>query len=108
MLIQELEKTFDLFLKTNGSSPVTRKNYLADLRHFLGWFILALKSRKVFFIDTDSYSLLQHLNSQVISNYSSFLISNKVAPSTVNRRLSTLRKFCKFALSQQLITYDAS
>ena len=36
------EASFKKFLLAENVSPITLKNYLSDLRHFLGWTILKL------------------------------------------------------------------
>jgi hypothetical protein len=40
-----LEASFKNFLLAGNKLPVTIKNYLSDLRHFLGWFIFKCKAQ---------------------------------------------------------------
>lgn len=95
-----LEKKFGLYLKTKGVSPITQKNYLSDLRHFLGWFFLVLKSKKIVVDQSDPSSFCSYITKEVTSRYKNFLSVNRIPPKTINRRLSTLRKFCSFCIAQ--------
>lgn len=94
------EKGFALFLKAKGISPISQKNYLSDLRHFLSWFVLVLKSKDVDVEKISIPSLASFITIDLISRYKNFLSLNNVPPKTANRRLSTLRKFCSFCISQ--------
>lgn len=95
-----LEKKFGLYLKTKGISPISQKNYLSDIRQFWGWFILVLKSRNVSVDETSPAFLCSFLTKGVVARYKKFLTLNQVPQKTANRRLSTLRKFCSFCISQ--------
>jgi site-specific recombinase XerD len=97
--LEQLEKNFGLFLKTSGISAISSKNYLVDFRHFLAW-LNANQGLK------DVSSLFMHLTPQVVFDYKDFLVANRAARKTVNRRFSTLRKFCQFAIREHLITQD--
>jgi len=100
--LYNLEPQFKNWLlagKNNRShSPLTIKNYLSDLRHFLGWMIFYLKSHQLSVGTIHELSL--QLTLSVINNYKSYLVENKIPLKTINRRLSTLRKFCSFCISQ--------
>ena len=97
-----LKKEFCLYLKTKNVSLVTQKNYLSDLGHFLNWFIFFLKSKNVD-VDENNLStstLCSFITKEVITQYKGFLSLNHISQKTANRRLSTLRKFCSFCISQ--------
>ena len=96
----DLPKTFKLYLKTQGVSPVTIKNYLSDFNHFWGWLIFSLQSGLVPFDRNDSLTIIAYFTSQMVIRYKDFLLANKIPPQTVNRRFSTLRQFGKFCISQ--------
>lgn len=98
--MENLEKKFGLYLQTQGVSPVTQKNYLSDLRHFLGWLLLVLKSKKISFEKTSSSQLCSFITQGTVNRYKKFLTLNQILPKTANRRLSALRKFCSFCVSQ--------
>ncbi len=100
--MKNIKKEFSLYLKTKNISPVTQKNYLSDLGHFLSWFIFFLKSKNVA-VDENNLSaspLCSFINKGAINQYKTFLSLNHLSQKTANRRLSTLRKFCSFCISQ--------
>lgn len=87
---------------------ISIKNYLSDLRHFLGWLILYLKSKHhhliVNFSTYDSLptqiEIIKQIDDKIVQEYKSYLAENKIPIKTINRRLSTLRKFFSFCISQ--------
>ena len=98
-----IEASFRIYLTAGNKKiqPVTTKNYLSDLRHFLGWLVLRLKSNNVELSEVTSESLSQHLTNADVAQYKAYLQENDTPIKTINRRLSTLRKFCSFCVSQQ-------
>lgn len=90
-------QSFTSFLKSKNLSLVSIKNYLADLRHFLGYVLLKLKSQNIAF---NSFSFLEKINSWIVDNYKNFLLVNKIPAKTINRRLSAMRQFFSFCVSQ--------
>src|SRR3989344_3869982 len=101
-----LEALFHQFLLAGNKkiSPVTIKNYLSDLRHFLGWLVLRLKTSGISIKITDTFQppeLASHLSESNLRHYRAYLVENEIPLSTINRRLSTLRKFCSFFISQR-------
>lgn len=85
---------------------VSIKNYLSDLRHFLGWLILYLKSHQ-FPVSLSSQTPLEKqvemikiIDVKIIDEYKTYLKENSIPIKTINRRLSTLRKFFSFCISQ--------
>lgn len=99
----DLPNQFRNYLKNQGVSPITVKNYLSDFNHFWSWLILTLKAKSVVFDEDNPQTIANQVSSQIINRYKSFLLKNKAPISTVNRRLSTLRQFGKFCLSQTWI-----
>lgn len=81
-----------------GLTNISIKNYLSDFRHFWGWLTFYLKSNNLGTIH--KLSLVKLITSKTIFDYKSYLIENNIPTKTVNRRLSTLRKFCSFCISQ--------
>ncbi|MBI5126828.1 phage integrase SAM-like domain-containing protein, partial [Candidatus Roizmanbacteria bacterium] len=94
--LYNLEPQFRNFLTAENVSSVTLKNYLSDLRHFFGWGNLKLKSDKIEPVEND----FSFLDENFISEYRSYLLENSLPHKTINRRLSTVRKFCSFCISQ--------
>ncbi|QQG44284.1 MAG: phage integrase SAM-like domain-containing protein [Candidatus Roizmanbacteria bacterium] len=98
------ESSFKNYLLAEKVKPVTLKNYLSDLRHFLGWLTIPSHinvgtGRDLSLPDETSF-ITQNLTLETLENYKQYLISNNLPLLTVNRRLSTLRKFCTFCISQ--------
>lgn len=87
----EFIKEFTDYLAETGVSKVSIKNYNSDLRYFMKWFNKSY--------DENFYP--EKLNSSVIHNFK-LSTSNKSILST-KRRLSTIRKLSRFALSKNYI-----
>lgn len=113
-----LEAPFRAYLSAENISPISLKNYLSDSRHFLGWFQGEQSSSTLTVDRSQSKAMVQESNPDsgvthvlqsnvlavitpnIIAEYKSYLSANGVPTKTVNRRLSTLRKFFTFAISQ--------
>jgi site-specific recombinase XerD len=95
------EASFKKFLLAENVSPITLKNYLSDLRHFLGWTILKLKvQNKKNFENLSPLEFLNQIDESLVEEYKNYLVVNSIPAKTINRRLSTLRKFFSFCISQ--------
>jgi len=96
-----LEASFKNFLIAGNKSRATIKNYLSDLRHFLGWIILKFKVQSSkFTVDTEPENITEFITVDLVTEYRTYLSENKVPEITIKRRLSTLAKFCSFCISQ--------
>ena len=91
-----LPNQFKQYLTTQGVSPNTLRNYLADLRNFAAW------AEKEY--DLRDEALLVKLDSATVARYQAHLADLSLSLSTINRRLSTIKKLKSFALSQGLVT----
>ncbi|MDO9027435.1 MAG: site-specific integrase [Candidatus Roizmanbacteria bacterium] len=96
--LYNLEAPFKEYLSAVNHKPVSIKNYLSDIRHFFGWLILYFKSNNVR-VESET-TITQFITPNVISEYKSYLSENNIPHKTTNRRLSTVRKFCSFCISQ--------
>jgi len=95
------EASFKKFLLAENVSPITLKSYLSDLRHFLGWTILKLKAQnKKNFENLSPLEFLNQIDESLVEEYKNYLVVNAIPAKTINRRLSTLRKFFSFCISQ--------
>ncbi len=109
-----LETQFkNYLLKTRGLSKRTVKNYLSDFNSFCDW----LENISEFTPPRWPNGLLgrckeaeisQKITLNTLKKYRNYLSSLELAKSTVKRRLSTVRIFCQFLLSQNLIDQDPS
>ena len=100
--LYNFEASFKKFLIAENVSPITLKNYLSDLRHFLGWLIFKLKAKnqnsKI--EEAGLEQILNFIDVSLVEEYKNYLVSNSIPIKTVNRRLSTLRKFFSFCINQ--------
>lgn len=71
-------REFVFFLKNQGCSPITCKNYAADINHFLK------------FLDAKRAT---EFSQELFSAYRRFLTTTPLSLKTLNRKLSALRKF---------------
>lgn len=92
------------FKRKKRLTRISIKNYLSDLRHFLGWLTFKIQSnpslQQSISTSFDQSQFISIINTNIILNYKSYLIENNIPTKTINRRLSTLRKFCSFCISQ--------
>lgn len=88
--------------KTSQLTQNTIKNYLSDIRHFLGWLIFKLQAQNLKLKIEKNFPLavLNQVSINLIEEYKSYLVENKIPIKTTNRRLSTLRKFFSFCIDQ--------
>ncbi len=84
--LYNLEAPFRNYLLAGNINPISIRNYLSDYRYFTGWMGKQKKHSA--------------LTGKLIEEYKSYLITSQLPLKTVNRRLSTLRKFCSFCISQ--------
>jgi site-specific recombinase XerD len=70
------------------------KNYVSDFRYFAGW----LEQSGIY--ANDSIELVSRVTPEVVDSYKQYLLSGKLPRQTINRRLSSLRKFFVFAIAQ--------
>ena len=97
--LSNLEPRFKSFLRAENISAVTLRNYLSDVRHFLGWLITTIKKdRKINFVET-----IESISPQIVEKYKNDHIKAALPIKTINRRLSALRKFFLFCQKEALI-----
>lgn len=94
-------KDFRSYLYEQKCSELTLKNYIADIRQFADWTRIVLdlgnpdEAKRLFFTK---------LNSKVIDTYKQRLLTEKqLSPVSINRKLSSLRGYLKFASKYGLI-----
>ena len=94
--LYNLEAPFKEYLLAGNQKPVSVKNYLSDIRHFFGWLVNSDLHR----LKIVSNQLETLLTPTVVNDYKNYFITNNLPHKTINRRLSTVRKFCSFCISQ--------
>ncbi len=94
---------FKDYLYVFGSSHLTIKNYINDIQNFARWFETAV-------LPTLENPLTKqanfyHINQEVLDGYKKRLLDIQgAAPRTINRKLSSLRRYLEFATKQNLIS----
>lgn len=89
--LYNFEASFRNYLLAENVSRITLKNYLSDFRYFAGWMSS---------INVKYSSLEDILSLKLLDEYKTYLIDSQAPIKTINRRLSTTRKFCSFCVSQ--------
>lgn len=91
--LYNIEADFKNYLLSNKFSRTSINNYLADLRHFISWLLMTLKSQGLVFE-------AKHLNSKAFILYRKSLENDNLPVKSINRRLSSLRTFIRFCIGQ--------
>ncbi len=103
--LYNFEASFRKFLIAENVNPLTLKNYLSDFRYFAGWME---QSNSVNFpqnAEQGGKNLTEHVTEKLLSveklaSYKDFLVKSGFPRSSINRKLSTVRKFCSFCITQ--------
>jgi site-specific recombinase XerD len=103
---QTLLSSFRLYLKAQGKKENTIRNYLQDIDHFFSWFSSQIKSFPLSALLNDPNKIAQNITIKNLTAYQRFLEKSEVSPTTINRRLSSLRQLTKFFLSQGWLKED--
>lgn len=91
-----LPENFRTYLKTQGLSAVTIKNYVADINYFLDW----LYQKTHIHHRVAGISIFGLFTTETLEEYKTLADEQNTPLSTINRRLSALRKFGQFAKTQ--------
>jgi len=91
--LYNLEPQFRKFLLAENVSMPTLNNYLSDFRHFSTWFEAKINPHT-------EQDFMELINPEVFDQYKLYLSVDNIPLKTINRRLSTMRKFCSFAIQQ--------
>jgi site-specific recombinase XerD len=94
--------SFKNYLYSEKASPLTIKNYLLDLKQFSTWLTTAAGENNHYSLK--DRNLLSHITPLLLEEYKQRLLTDaKVSPSTINRKLSSLRRYITWAQSQGII-----
>ncbi len=86
-----LIKEFTYYLQNKKVSKLTIKNYIADIKQFTLWI------ERVCSLQQEALTHLQSLKKETIDEYKSRLIKEKqFAPASINRKLSSIRKYLEW------------
>jgi hypothetical protein len=91
-------------LVNNKLSYNTIKNYINDINSFILWLNKISKGSNIL---NDKAELLIHINSENISEYKNRLaLHSTFSPTSINRKLSSIRKFSHWLNREEIITSD--
>lgn len=101
--MDKITEIFTHYLQDARVSKITTKNYLSDLRNFEG-FLKAEVSKIGAQIEslTEAIPFIGH---STAANYKKYLMSETSSNQTINRRLSTMRKFSALLFEQGFLSY---
>ncbi len=107
-----LEALFKDYLLAENVSKITAKNYICDIRHYLHWMLFNLSNNGLFsdVIEGDDITFLDCFislsSSESIERYLEYLKNNQTPVRSINRKLSSLRKFHKFCVVRSILSED--
>lgn len=96
------EALFKKSLLAENVSKSTIKNYLSDLRHYFGWLYQSVSKNST----SENLDVIALSTVPTVKNYIASLSTNGIPEKTINRRLSTLRKFFSFSINQGWMNYN--
>ena len=83
---------FKNYLYLQNKSPLTIKNYILDARHFLAWVEQLTKE-----------DVLSQISVSMVNVYKIRLLDLQFSPRTINRKLSSIRKYINWATVEGFI-----
>ena len=95
---------FKTFLIDSGVSKLTIKNYISDLNQFANWLIAYTTQIGVH--ANNLTEAVPFINDNTANEYKTSLASSTSSKLTINRKLSTLRKFGSFLTIEGVMDYD--
>lgn len=93
-------------LKSSGLSENSIRFYKSDISDFSSWLTSQIRLTGVF-VESLAGTIPFLKQSHAIS-YKNYLIENKTAVKTINRKLSTLRRFSEFLVKEDIVSFDLS
>ena len=92
---------FKNHLYSGGSSGITIKNYLIDIRQFLDWVQRVTNVKDAW--NVKDQNIFNKINPEIIEEYKKRLLSEGFSPLTINRKLSSIRNFVRWAMKEKII-----
>src|SRR3989344_3566070 len=94
-------KKFKNHLYSGGSSNITIKNYLIDVRQFLDWAQMVTNVEDAWNIKDQN--IFDKISPEIIEEYKKRMLSKGFSPLTINRKLSSIRNFVRWAIKERII-----
>jgi hypothetical protein len=107
-----LEALFKDYLLSEKVSKITVKNYICDIRHYLHWMLFNLSNNGFFsnVIEGDDITFVDCFislsSAESIKRYLGYLKENQTPVRSINRKLSSLRRFHKFCVVRSILLED--
>lgn len=99
-------KQFKNYLYENNISNLTIKNYISDLKQFFAWLDKTTNAKEAWIISEKN--LMRFCTLELVTEYRQRLLRDtSFSPVSVNRKLSSLRKFFSFAVAHDLLPADS-
>ncbi|MCL4354965.1 site-specific integrase, partial [Patescibacteria group bacterium] len=95
-------RDFKNFLYVYNASKLTIKNYVIDIKQFFDWAQEVTGAKDAW--QVEDKNVFTKLNNNVIQEYKNRLVDQGFSPLTVNRKLSSLRKYLTWAQQEGLIS----
>lgn len=93
---------FKNFLYVSNAQSNTIKNYIHDVSHFISWLDEVIPDYHV-----SSEAKMARISADALSEYKKRLLDMlRLSPASVNRKLSSLRKYCQWANEQGLLSVN--
>ena len=96
--LEKLIIAFDEYLGIENASKQTRKNYKSDLHAFFEWFTHSQQEPSSSIHLDSQKEVLRLFTTESIEDFKRNLVISHVPTATVNRRLSSIRAFFRFAV----------
>src|SRR5258708_2224277 len=98
-------KEFNNYLFTEHASSLTMKNYTADIRQFIDWLSKVTEKTD----QMDSSTLITTIDNSVLEQYKMRLLEQaKLSPISINRKLSSLRRYIRWLAANGILTHTVS
>jgi len=96
-------KDFKNFLYVYNASHLTIKNYIIDIRQFFTWAENVTGVNEAW--DSKDKNVLNKIDNSLIEEYKNRLVNEgNFSPATVNRKLSSLRKYLNWAIEEKYVS----
>lgn len=97
---------FKNFLYVYNASHLTIKNYIIDVKQFLSWAEHVLQVENAWI--ASEKNVLTRIDNKLVEEYKSRLIQERIfSPASINRKLSSLRKYLSWAAQTGYMSQEA-